>query len=372
MKATGIVVEYNPLHNGHKLHITKTKEITQCNILIAVMSGNFVQRGEMAIVDKFKRAEAAIAAGVDLVIELPYIYCTQSAQQFAQGAVHLLNLAKVSSIVFGSESNDLEKLQEIASMSFKVDYLKEALSAGEGYAKAYGLGSNVMQSNDILAVAYLKEIANTNITPYSIQRTTQYHDELLYQNISSATAIRKAYFNHEDITNDCAMDINEPTVNWNQFYPTLRLLFQTLDPEYIKTIFLFNEGIENHLIKQAQVSSTWQQFIDSSCTKRYTKSRIQRCCLHLLNQITKEEVAKLEPLDTLRILAFNDKGQQYLRTLQDAEVKIASRFADLPKNRKNMELKTTKLYSSFMTIEDQKKLIELEIGGVRKTMKSAK
>ncbi len=363
MKATGIIVEYNPLHNGHLHHIKETLKITKPDVLIAVMSGNYVQRGEFAIVDKFQRARSAIEHGVDIVIELPYIYATQSAQQFACASVDLLHLAQVNSIVFGSESNDLETLQEIAEMSFKVDYLKEALSAGEGYAKAFSLGSSVLQSNDILAVAYLKALQDKNIQPYTIQRTTHYHDPHLQQGISSATAIRKAYFNQEDISNDCAMLINEPTVHWQHFFPYLKILFTTLDVNYMKEIFLFNEGIENHLRNMILKSQSWQEFIDMSATKRYTKARIQRCCLQLINHITKKDVTNLGPLDTLRILAFNEKGQQYLKHLKKQEVKIASKFAQVPLPYREMELKTTKLYSTLMSQSDAKKIIEAEIAG---------
>ena len=363
MKATGIIVEYNPLHNGHKFHITESRHITDCDVLIAVMSGNFVQRGEMAIVDKWRRAQAAIENGVDLVIELPYLCCTQSAQQFATSAVHLLNLAKVSSLVFGSESNDLPYLQDIASMSFKVDYLKEALHAGEGYAKAYGLGSAVMPANDILGVAYLKALATTAIKPYTIQRSTHYHDNKLNHGISSATAIRKAWFEGQDISADTALTISRPVAYWDQFYPILRVLFQTLDSKYIQDIFLFSEGIENHLIRQSALFDTWSEFLNHAVTKRYTKARIQRCCLHLLNQITKKEVTSLPKLNTLRILSFNSQGQKYLRFLQDEEVKIASRFADIPQQWRKMELKTTRLYTSLMEPKDREKLIKQEIGG---------
>ncbi len=363
MKACGIITEYNPFHNGHKHHIEEAKRVSNCDVLVAVMSGNFVQRGEMAIIDKFRRAKAAIENGVDIIIELPYSCVTQSAEIFANSAVTLLNIAKVDSIVFGSESNDLQNLKQIASMNFKVDYLKEALNMGEGYAKAYSLGSATMQANDILGVAYLKALQNTNIKPYCIKRTTHYHDENLNKGISSATAIRKAYFNKENIENDCAMVIDEPSVNWSQFFLTLKILFTTLDKKYLQNIFLFNEGIENHLANKIKESHSWDEFIKKSTTKRYTKARIQRTCVHLLNQITKDEVKKLPPLNTIRVLAFNTNGQKYLKQLKKCDIHIASSFAQVPKEYREMELKTTLLYSSFMNQADQKKLLELEIGG---------
>lgn len=372
MKTTGIITEYNPFHQGHCYHIQKAKELTQCDVLIAVMSGNFVQRGEMAIVDKWQRAQAAIENGVDLVIELPYLYATQSASQFAKAAVQLLHLADVDNIVFGSESNDLDKLKEIASMSFNVDYLKEALNAGEGYAKAYSLGSVIMQPNDILAIAYLKELSNTSITPYCIQRTNHYHDTSVDTEIASATAIRKAYFEKGFQAENAPLLIQEPTVCWEKFYPVLRVLFQTLSSNEMKEIFLFNEGIENHLRKQMQASISWEDFLERSVNKRYTKARIQRTCLQLLNHITKQEAAELEPLDTLRILAMNQNGQKYLKELKKKEVKIASRFAQVPYHLREMELKTTRLYASLMDKENYQKLVEKEIGGAMRILRTNK
>ena len=368
MKSTGIITEYNPFHQGHCHHIQKARELTQCDVLVAVMSGNFVQRGEMAIVDKWQRAQAAIEHGVDLVIELPYLYATQSASQFAEAAVQLCNLANVDNLVFGSESNDLERLKEIASMSFNVDYLKEALNAGEGYAKAYSLGSVIMQPNDILAIAYLKALKDKNITPYCIQRTNHYHDESMDQEIASATAIRKAYFEKGFQVENAPLLIQEPTVCWKQFYPVLRVLFQTLSPDEMKEIFLFNEGIENHLRKQMQNSSSWEDFLEKSVNKRYTKARIQRTCLHLLNHITKQDAAQLEPLDTIRVLAMNETGQKYLKELKKKEVKIASRFAQVPYHLREMELKTTRLYASLMDKDNYQKLIEKEIGGAMRIL----
>ncbi len=363
MKAAGIIVEYNPFHNGHRYHLAKTRKLTGCEVLVAVMSGNFVQRGEPALVDKFQRATAAIQNGVDLVIELPYLAATQSARQFAESAVHLLDLAKVQTLVFGSESNDLNRLKEIAEMSFNVDSLKEALHAGEGYARAYSLGSTVMQPNDILGVAYCKALKNTAIQPLCIARTTYYHDEQLYGSISSASAIRRGYVEHRDISQDCAMLIHEPTVHWAQFFPLLRALLTLLPDERLKSTFLFNEGIENHLRSVMQDSESWEDFLTRAVNRRYTRSRIQRTCLQLLNGVTQQEAAALKEPNTLRILAMNETGQRYLKFLKKEEVSIASRFAQVPQEWRQLELRTTRIYSNFMTLAERKRLIELEIGG---------
>lgn len=348
MKISGIVVEYNPLHYGHIYHIQKTREITNCDILIAVMSGNFVQRGEPALIDKWQRTKAALDNGVDIVIELPFIYCNQSAKQFAQAAITLLNIAKVDSIVFGSESNNLDELSKIASMSINVDNLKEVLRSGIGFPKAYGLMAGEYYPNDILAIAYLKALINTSIQPYSIQRTTHYHDTKLDQKIVSAKAIRTAILNDKDIKEYTPMDIDTNDIHYlAQYYPYIRSLLLTLSKDYLKTIFLFNEGIENHLIKQADLTDDFETFINNTVTRRYSRARIQRTLIALLTQITKHEVNQLPALDTLRILGFNQLGQKYLRSLKDNEIKIATRFNQIPKPYRKIEYKTTLVYNMF-------------------------
>ena len=360
MKAAGIIVEYNPFHNGHLYHIQKTKEMTQCDVLIAVMSGNFVQRGEPALIDKWQRTEAALKNGVDLVIELPYLYCTQSAQQFADGAVTLLKLAQVESIVFGSESNNLEELQEIADLSTKADYLKEILATGEGFPKAYGLWTQAMEPNDILAVAYLKALKGTNITPCSLQRTTHYHDDAL-SDICSATALRKAALHHADTSSATPMTLSEPYVTLEQFYPYLRMLLASLSSEYLNSLFLFSEGIENHLRENAARFDSFDEFMKHSITKRYTRARIQRTLCQLLNQITKKEAKDLSPLTSLRVLGFNQTGQKWLKHLREQEVDVASSFAQMPASLRKMELKATTMYASLLPKAEQERLLKREI-----------
>lgn len=360
MKAAGIIVEYNPFHNGHQHHIEKTREITNCDVLIAVMSGHFVQRGEPALIDKWQRTKAALEHGVDLVIELPYLWCTQSAQQFADGAVTLLNLAQVDTIVFGSESNNLEELKEIAELSTKADYLKEILATGAGFPKAYGLWTQAMEPNDILAVAYLKALKNTNITPMAIQRTTHYHDDEL-SSICSATAIRKAALHHEDVSSATPMTLTEPFVTLKEFYPYIRMLLLSLSSEYLNSLFLFSEGIENHLRENAVQCDTFEEFMNKSITKRYTRARIQRTLCQLINQITKKEAKDLSPLTSLRVLGFNAAGQKWLKHLREQEVDVASCFAQMPASLRKMELKATTMYASFMSAEQRNALLKREI-----------
>ena len=124
MNLCGIIVEYNPFHNGHMLHINKAKELSRADGTIAVMSGNFCQRGDFSVIDKFAKAEIAINHGVDLVVELPYLYATQNASKFAYGAINVLKACHINHLVFGSETNDIEILKDIASTEINPDHLK--------------------------------------------------------------------------------------------------------------------------------------------------------------------------------------------------------------------------------------------------------
>lgn len=365
MRTCGIISEYNPLHYGHIYQIVKAKEMSGADIMIAVMSGNFVQRGEPAIINKWVRAESAVRNGIDVVIELPYLYATQSATHFAQGGVDILKLAGVDSICFGSECGNLENLQEIADTPVNPDHLHESLDAGMSYPKAYSLLTSSLYPNDLLAVSYLRALKDTNIQPYLLQRTSNYLDEEIKEN-ASALAIRTALKNHEDLHHSTPMEKilqSSSLVYGNQFYPYLRTFLATCSRERLEEFFLFSEGIENLLKKNALNNETYIGFLQSSTNYRYTVSRIKRCCLQALNQVTKKEVASLPPYDTLRVLAFNENGRAWLASKRKSEVKIAAKFADIPEPWRQLEYRTSLLYGSLLPEEDRKQLLNLEIGG---------
>lgn len=366
MKACGIVVEYNPFHNGHKYHIEKAREITGCEVLIAVMSANFVQRGEPAIIDKWQRTRAALENDVDLVIELPFVYSNQSATQFAYGSVELLKLARVSDIVFGSETNNLEELKEISAMSVNPDNLREKLAQGYSYPKAYGLMAGSYFPNDILAIAYLKALSGSEIKAHSIQRSNHYHGEDLQGEIASAKAIRRALVKQENIScfTPMAAELAGSKLHYiDDYYPYLRSMLLTLPKEYLQEIFLFSEGIENHFIKNALLYPKYEDFLNNCISRRYTRSRIQRALMSLLVQLTKEEARDLPHLDTLRILGFNEKGQRYLKELKQQEINIATRFNQVPKAYRQLEYRATVVYSYPDSATDKIARQEREVQG---------
>lgn len=367
MNICGITAEYNPLHNGHLYHIQKAREASGCDVLIAVMSGNFVQRGEMAIIDKWKRAEAAVKNGMDAVIELPYAFAVQSASVFAAGAVKILQNAGVSSICFGSECGNLENLMEIAETSVNPDHLREMMSQGLSYPKAYSLLTSAMAPNDILGVSYLKAMAGTDIRPLIVERTNDYLGEEMSE-MPSAMAIRKALYEDRAIdgTTPMAEDLQSSHLCcWEQYYPYLRTFLLMSDKNRLRDFALFSEGIETHLKTAASISENWQEFLHHAVTYRYTAGRIRRTCLSALLQVSKEEIKAAADTDTLRILAFNDKGRAWLKEMKEREVRIASRFSEIPEVRRELEYRAALLYSSVMNEEERQRLLKEEIKGAR-------
>ena len=358
MKITGLIVEYNPFHNGHLYHINQARQLTNPDVLIAVTSGNYNQRGDLSIINKFEKTKAALDNGVDLVVELPYIYVTQNAYVFGNKAVDILNRLNVNDLVFGSETNNLDELKKYAELEVDVTRLKQLMHDGNSYPKAYGLLSSSLYPNDMLAVTYLKALKDTNINPISIQRTNDYLSDNI-DIISSATAIRKAYKSNLDISKTTPISINNPVYN-EDLYPYIRNILFTHSSKQLSDIFLVSEGIENLLKENAIKYDNYDEFINNTVSRRYTKSRIQRILLQIANNITKQEVSELPNNDYIRVLGFNSKGQQLLKNYQ-GNTKIVTQFKNIPEPYKNIEWKTSLTYSNLL--KDSQSYIKQELKG---------
>ncbi|MCR5795784.1 MAG: nucleotidyltransferase family protein [Solobacterium sp.] len=362
MKTCGIIAEYNPFHNGHRYHIEKTRELTGCEAVIAVMSGNFVQRGEPAVKDKFSRAETAVRNGADVVLELPCIFAVQGASAFAHGAVSVLRSAGIDQLSFGSECGNLENLLEISETPVRPENIRELMDTGMSYPKAYSLLTRSMLPNDILAVSYLKEIRDTGIEPVVIQRTNDYSSEILAE-VSSAAAVRKALREGRDVSGSVpASDLSDP-VFMDAYYPYLRNFILTADSSYLRSLFLCTEGIENHLKKCAAASDTWDDFMRSAVTYRYTASRIRRTCVFFLMQLRRECVEALGEPRHMRVLAFSETGRRWLQTMRESEIRPAMRFAAVPKEYREIEYRAALAYASVLDADKRKKLLQREIEG---------
>ncbi len=357
MRSCGIVCEYNPFHNGHIHHIEETRKKTNPDVLVCVMSGNFVQRGEPAIVDKWQRAQCAVEHGVDVVFELPFLYALQSANYFAHGAISALKLAKVNDIVFGSESNNIDVLHQLSSITSQEIFRTQEISPAKAYERLYG----TLNANDILGINYLKELEGSDITAHTIQRTNCYHEEHLNQRFSSATSIRKAIAMKETWQKETPMQLQEE-IHWmKEYYPLIQMLLLTFPSERLHELFLMDEGIEYRLIKNAKKCMDYDSFIQSSISKCYTRSKIQRTLIHLMMHTTKVTVNTMPKMDTLRLLAYNEKGRNYLKWLKQQEVKIASRFNQIPKPYRLMEYKAACLYSYPFEDDIRKKIMQKEL-----------
>lgn len=360
MKVLGIIVEYNPFHNGHIYHIQKAKQITQCDYTIAVMSSSFVQRGEPAIIDKWTRSQLAIQYGVDLVIELPFVYACQSADYFAKGAIQLLHAIGVTDICFGSEDGNIQTFIDIsqAIQSHNEQYntlVKKAMKEGLRYPDACNqalkiiLNKEVKTPNDLLGLSYVKEIMMNHyqITPHCFQRTNEYHDTAL-NNIASATAIRQAIFNHQDFSH--ALPHHEYYQNniykLDDFYPYLRYQILTTSLDTLKSYHMVDEGLENVLNKHILKSHNMESLIQSLLSKRYTKPRIQRMLIHILMKNTKQDIQDAMNIDYLRILAMNENGRKYLNKMKKVcSYKIITNFSSYHHPGLDLELQATKLLS---------------------------
>ena len=337
----GLIVEYNPFHNGHLHHIQEIDRLFEDNIKIAVMSGDYVQRGEPSLINKFEKTKIALSQGVDIVIELPAFYSTQSAEIFAKGSINLLNKLSCSHIVFGSESNDLEKLKRIATISMTKEFelsLREFLAEGLSYPTAFSkaLFDEKLGSNDILALEYLKAIKaiNPKIEAYCIKRekTGYYDDEK--DNFASATHIRKILLDYNKKKEDKLNKIKNlvPEFSYkileenfgvfsylSDFYDLIKYNI-IKNHSNLKNIQDLEVGLENRLYKYSLENSNFDEFFNNILTKRLTISRLQRILLHSLFNLTETITEKVKnKIPFVKILGFSTKGQEYLNYLKKSD-----------------------------------------------------
>lgn len=359
MKSIGIIAEYNPFHNGHLYHLNQIKEKYPDHTIVLVMSGNYTERGDVSIIDKWKKAEIAQKAGIDLIVELPFPFATQSADYFSYGAITLLEHLKVEKVVFGSESNNIEDLETIVDCQLNnedFDKLVKVYSKfGKNYPTALSLalkdltGKEITTPNDLLGISYIKAIKknNYNIKPETIKRTNLYHEEELNEEISSATAIRKALKENKDIEKHVP-DFTLPYLKDLHFiedYYTL-LKYKILTEDDLSKYQTVDEGIDQLLKKEISTSSTYEELVTKLKSKRYTYNKITRMLLHILCNFTKEKAKQFQDISYIRLLGFNEKGRQYLNSIKkDIEVPIISKINRTKDPMLEFEIQTTKIYS---------------------------
>ncbi|BCA32979.1 conserved hypothetical protein [Bacillus cereus AH1134] len=349
------------------------------------MSGPFLQRGEPALISKWYRTKMALANGVDLVVELPYVFATQKAETFANGAISILNALRVSEICFGSEDGQIENFYNTISVQKNEEetfnYLvKQFMDAGNSYAKATSdafshiltseKNIDMSQPNNILGFQYMKAILsqNSSIQAQTIKRfASHYHDETFNdQHIASATSIRKQLFSEEGSFTTIKPFLPQATTsllanykqnygilhNWEQYFSFFKYRLMTMSPGDLRHIYEIEEGLEHRILSKIQNSSSFYSFMEALKTKRYTWTRLQRACTHILTNTTKEEIrsANIEQhAPYIRLLGMSQKGQTYLsKNKKKIELPILTHTKTFDHAALDIEKKANSVYFSIM------------------------
>jgi predicted nucleotidyltransferase len=380
LKVLGIIAEYNPFHNGHLYHLKKSLEITGATHTVAIMSGHFLQRGQPALVNKWARAEMAVRSGIDLVLELPVVYCCRSAQAFAHGSVSILDkTAAIDCISFGSESGDISELDKVASLladeppHFK-EKLRQYLDTGLSFPAARSMAVQsaigtvaglLINPNNILGIEYLKALKrfNSPITPYTVERkSAHYNSTWLSGPIASATAIRRDLLAKRCITDGIAKAIpaeslkiltNELTsgrgpVDERAFDLLLIGSIRKMRPMDLLDIDGVSEGLEHRIWQAARDHSSVIDMLAAVKSKRYTLTRLKRILVHILLDIRAPLLSQLEASSYpgyARILAVGKNGRDVLRRMNRT-----SRIAVINKTARH-RFKNDSLTKSMLDID---------------------
>ena len=352
----GIIGEYNPFHNGHLYHIAKSKEETGAQYVVCVISGNFVQRGDTSIINKWAKAKMALEGGADLVIELPTIYSISSAENFAEGAIKILNSLKiVDTISFGMEANDVSILNNIANVLYAepkeyTTMLAHELQKGNSFPKARENAllmylndikkyANVLSgSNNILGIEYLKALKRTksNITPVGIKREkVLYKDQYMVDEFASATAIRRMLTTRQfdDVRKSIPKtsykilgeELKQGHYVLDLFKFEKEILYQLrkMTVEEIKKLPDVSEGLENSIKNAADSCNSLNELINIVKSKRFTQTRIMRILLYALLEIDKKQMeTSRKIIPYTRVLGMNEKGKQLISEITKANPKI--------------------------------------------------
>ena len=316
MQIIGLIAEYNPLHNGHIYQIKKIKELYPDSLIVLCLGSYFTERGDIGILTKEDKVKMSLDYGIDLVVELPIIYTVQSADTFAYQSIKILNYLGIDTLVFGSESNNVDLLKKLANKQDDIKYqekVKEYLDKGYNYPSALAKALEVdfeFKANDLLGIAYLKAInkINKNIKVYTIKRTNDYLDTESNENVVSASNIRKRFLNSEDVNKltPCSKLLVKP--NYNLYFKMLKLKIMT--SSCLDSYLDVSEGIDNLLKKVIMNCNSLEEFILKIKTKRYTYNRLNRMFLHIVLEIKKD----YQDENYLRILGFTKKGQEYIKS----------------------------------------------------------
>jgi predicted nucleotidyltransferase len=390
LQAVGLVVEYNPFHNGHFHHVQEAKRQAGAEIAVAVMSGQFLQRGEPALVDKWTRTKMALAGGVDVVIELPYVYSTALAGEFARGAITLLDAIKCSSFAFGSEQGTiipfLNTFQLIESNRQQYNNsIQQAMKTGISYPQALHRAYeellnmqpddyiDLSKPNNILGFHYIEAAhsINSHIQPVTIQRIEAgYHDDAdRTKHIASATGIRKALSEGQDVAQFLPhssytllhewLSNHGAFMSWERLWPLLKYAILRHTPKQLTVYADVQEGLENALIKHAKASDTYHEFMTNLKSKRYTWTRLQRMLSHIYTGVTKTQLQAFTTPSYIRLLGMTEAGQRYLSIhKKEIELPLISRVASAKDEMLAIDIQATTMYGLGMQLFSKQKIDE--------------
>ena len=367
MKKVGIICEYNPFHNGHIYHIKKIKEMYPDSMIILVISTSFTMRGEISILNKWDKTSIALTYGVDLVIELPTFYSTNSADTFASGTIKILNYLNCDYLVFGTESNDINLLKDLAQIQLNnknYDLLvKDYMDKGNNYPTSMSKALESLSSktinlpNDLLGLSYVKEIIKqkSNIEPITIKRTNDYHNE-------GATSIRLAIKNNQDIKDFVPKETLDKIIKHdisNNFYSLLKYKILS-DMSNLNTYLDVDEGLDNLIRKYIIKTNSYTELIEKIKTKRYTYNRLNRMFIHILLNIKKEDIKIRKEINYIRVLGFSKQGKKYLKEIREQiNIPIITNYSDITDNNLDFELYVTSIYNEIIENNDLN-IIELK------------
>ena len=361
-KVIGIVAEYNPFHNGHKYQIDKIREKYKDATIVVVSSSSFTQRGDASILNKFDKTEVALNNGVNLVVELPYVYSTQSSDIFASAAIKILNYLKVDTICFGTERDSIGDIKKCAITQLndpKYDEIvREELDSGVNYPTALNkalkklIDIEITEPNDLLALSYIKEIIKNeyNIEIFNIKRTNDFHDIESNEEIISASNVRNKIINNIDIKdyvpNDVYLKLKDIKLN-DKYFEFLK--YKINSESDLEKYLDVDEGLNTRIRDAIDKSNDLEELIQNIKTKRYTYNKISRMLNHILCSFTKDERDKTKDIEYIRILGFDGIGQKHLNSIKDEmEIKILNKF-DTSYKALEIEKRVSSIYSMIMS-----------------------
>lgn len=373
MKSCGVIVEYNPFHAGHKYHLSQARQISGADVVVAVMSGNFLQRGEPAIINKWLRAEEALKQGADLVIELPFAYAVQSADYFATGAVKLLQGLEVENLCFGTDNQEDLDYQGFAA--FHQEHLSEietTFKALKNNGMSYPQQMTAVyrqlypewqldftSPNHILGMAYAKanQVYQRPMNLYPIQRAVaNHHEEKIHsQEFASGTAIRQAAFRQElsqvekvVTAGSFASLAGEALISWEAAWPLLKYQLLTRSLTDLKEIYQMVEGLEYRLKEQVNQAKSFEEFVSLVKTKRFTWTRIQRLCTYVLLNVKQAEIEAVWENSYLRVLGFTEKGREFLSLKgKGSSLPLISNVSQKTEQQVALDIRAGQVYQLF-------------------------